>query len=160
MSAWTLAVVGSIVIGIPKILSNGVTNYLMKPFSSWISTFILTFNNLRLSHYPLITSFVDFYKPTLVSFLASTRSTECKAKSSRNISSILPSLVSFTISIVRCPVSGSYPSINTFFYFLTFLSVDLVWIERYRVSVLGAPLSLLFLSLSTYSLAMNICLSP
>ena len=64
------------------------------------------------------------------------------------MSSILPSLVGFAISIVRCLISGSFLRMDKVFYFLTFLSVDREWLARDRVSLLGAPSSFNFLFLS------------
>ena len=123
--------VGSLVIGILEILSNGVINYLMKPFSlDCIFAFIFSFNNLRLSSCPSITLFVDFYKPTLVSSLASPRSMKCKEKSSIDISSSLPSLMGLETSMVRCPISGSCPRMDKVFYFLTLLNANPKWIAR------------------------------
>ena len=111
----------------------------------------MNFDNLRLSSYPSTTSFFDFHKPTLVSCLASPRYTECKKKSFVDISSILPSLEYFAIPIVKCPILGSCLRMNKVLFLSNFLSVDPKWIERDRVSLLGAHLSLLFLFLSILS---------
>ena len=124
MKACTSSTVGFSVAGTLVIVSNGTTSYLMNLLSSSISVFILTFDSLRLSNYPSITSLVDLHRPTFVSCLASLRSIECRMKSLAVIYLIYPTLFGFSISIVQCLVFESGSIIDKVFYFLALTIVD------------------------------------
>ena len=124
MKACTSSAIGFLVVDTPIIVANGTTSCLMKLLSSSISIFILTFYSLRLPNYPSITSLVDLHRPTFVSCPASPRSIECIVKSSAVISSIYPALLGFAISMVKCHVSGSCPSIDKVLCFLALTIAD------------------------------------
>ena len=120
MRAWTSEIVGFLVTDTPsEIVANVVISCMMNLFNYSISTFILIFDNIRLSIYPSINSLLDLHKPIFVSCLASPRSTKCRVKSSVIMSLILPPLFSLAISIVKANISGSCPNIDKFFYFFS-----------------------------------------
>ncbi len=151
MKAYTSVVVGFLVAGTPMIVASGTTSFLINLFSSSISAFILIFHNLRPSNCPSITSLLDLHKPTLVSCLASPRSIECRVQSSGLISYILPTPFGLAISMVKCLVSRSCPSIDKVFCFLAFTIADPEWTTWDTTSFAGTLSSFLFIFLSKVS---------